>query len=125
MHIKYKKYCDWPGKIRLVLYHLSHKDDVLRTLIAEEPEILHTWVAFNGADGLILGWSVCYPHAVCFNSNPQNDIMLYVRRNQRRKGIGTRLYKAAYRFAKKKKKKIAVFPHDDTSYGFFNKMKIL
>jgi len=121
LRIVYKKFLDWPIKIQEQLKKLS--DSSLKSAIKFDAEILHTFVAFDLS--IVLGWATCKRTIdPCFQGDvPVYGIMLMVSKKYRRRGIGTELFRTTYAFAKRMKKRIIVYPHDDISTAFFSKMR--
>lgn len=60
----------------------------------------------------IVGWALL-EKGIC-----GYDFLIYIHKNYRRQGIGTRIY----RMAKKHYKKLSEFPHNKASRDFFSKM---
>jgi GNAT superfamily N-acetyltransferase len=67
-------------------------------------------------DGNLLGW------ALIFGANPgrQREVHFYVRKQYRRKGVGTILMKKVWHHTSPHE--MRVDPHDSASSGFFNAM---
>jgi hypothetical protein len=71
-----------------------------------------TYAAMNfNRDGTLAGWVLIFP-----DEYDNLAAYFYVRRNQRRKGVGSKLAK----HVSKKFGQVRVYPHDKRSNGFFN-----
>lgn len=112
--IKTRLFTDWDTKIKLRLCNLTLMHGVMWGKVTSEPET-RTWVAFEGEKPV--AWLVFIP------TDKEFEVMLYIRRSHRRRGIGRRLYKTAMRWWKKngKNKKTSIYP-DPENRGFFRKI---
>jgi len=59
------------------------------------------------------------------DSGYEAAVFVNVRKSFRRKGIGTRLVQKAVDYGRQHKKAVKVFPHDDTSKAFYQKMDVV
>ena len=101
---------------------------------------LRVWIA--RVDDEVMGWSICDMTNVPINrrndcswpvkrvlfwaeSGYEAAVMLNIKPRYRRRGIGTRMLKKAIAYGRLKKKAVRVFPHDDKSESFYEKMDVV
>ena len=72
-------------------------------------------------DGELVGWGMCR-HEIA--KTKYYSLMLYVRPEYRRNGIGELLIEKATKFVRKKRRLLVTFPHDYKSREFFNQADV-
>jgi len=111
MRIASRKFSDWPAEARRILLALTMRDGSMRYEVQEETR---TWVAFEKKE--IVGWGIAsqyYDHG--------KVAMVYVRRSQRRQGIGASLLREIRRDTRRR---LYAIPHDVPSFKFFEGLKV-
>lgn len=71
---------------------------------------------------VLLGWSWLIPQTR--HHSTRYYFMVMVKESSCQKGLGRQLFDVAHKYAQKQHRRLIVFPHDETSSVFFNKMKV-
>lgn len=119
IRIRTRVYNAWPKPIQDTLMTLTLRPEYesgMREVVETSFGYVQTWVAFRGRE--TVGWALL-EQANSWNSNPK--LMIYVRSDCRRMGIGKALYTRVTRDLKPTP--VGVYRHDPTSTLFYNSVQ--
>ncbi len=123
VRIRRAPWTQWSPAVRQALSALTYKRENMRAAIRDVPEDLVTWVAFCGHEPV--AWATRSPRwchrlvdGVSHRTRqlPAPAVMVFVRQDHRRRGLGTRLLRAAARGLDE----AWVLPHGRASVSFLS-----